>query len=88
ASGASVPSGATYTYTITVTNLSTTETAQNVVITDPLPAELGFVSASSGGTYDPVLHQVTWDRTTTPSLTSIAPGGSVSVTVTVYARHK
>lgn len=88
ASGASVPSGATYTYTITVKNLSTTETAQNVVITDPLPAELGFVSASSGGTYDAVLHQVTWDQTTTPSLTSIAPGGSVSVTVTVYARHK
>ncbi|ULR40937.1 PEGA domain-containing protein [Thermus sp. NEB1569] len=88
ARGASVPSGATYTYTITVKNLSTTETAQNVVITDPLPAELGFVSASSGGTYDAVLHQVTWDQTTTPSLTSIAPGGSVSVTVTVYARHK
>jgi uncharacterized repeat protein (TIGR01451 family) len=88
ARGASVPSGATYTYTITVRNLSATETANNVVITDPLPAELGFVSASAGGTYDPVLHQVTWDRTTTPALTSIAPGGSVSVQVTVYARHK
>jgi uncharacterized repeat protein (TIGR01451 family) len=88
ARGASVPSGATYTYTITVRNLSATETATNVVITDPLPAELGFVSASAGGTYDPVLHQVTWDQTTTPALTSIAPGGSVSVQVTVYARHK
>jgi uncharacterized repeat protein (TIGR01451 family) len=88
ASGAGVPSGATYTYTITVRNLSATETATNVVITDPLPAELGFVSASAGGTYDPVLHQVTWDQTTTPALTSIAPGGSVSVQVTVYARHK
>jgi uncharacterized repeat protein (TIGR01451 family) len=88
ASGASVPSGATYTYTITVRNLSATETATNVVITDPLPAELGFVSASAGGTYDPVLHQVTWDQTTTPALTSIAPGGSVSVQVTVYVRHK
>ncbi len=86
--GASVPSGATYTYTITVRNLSATETANNVVITDPLPAELGFVSASSGGTYDPILHQVTWDYSTTPALTSIAPGASVSVTVTVYARHK
>ncbi len=84
----SLPSGATYTYTITVRNLSATETATNVVITDPLPAELGFVSASPGGTYDPVLHQVTWDQTGLPSLTSIPPGGSVSVTVTVYARHK
>jgi uncharacterized repeat protein (TIGR01451 family) len=88
ASGAGVPSGATYTYTITVRNLSATETATNVVITDPLPAELGFVSASAGGTYDPVLHQVTWDQTTTPALTNIPPGGSVSVQVTVYARHK
>ncbi|SDF52081.1 conserved repeat domain-containing protein [Thermus arciformis] len=87
-SGAGVPSGATYTYTITVRNLSTTETANNVVVTDLLPAELGFVSASAGGTYDPILHTVTWDYTTTPALTSIAPGGSVSVTVTVYARHK
>lgn len=87
-SGANVPAGARYTYTITVRNLSATETARNVVITDPLPAELGFLSASQGGTYDPVLHQVTWDNTTTPALTSIAPGGSVSVTVTVYARHK
>ncbi len=88
ASGAGVPSGATYTYTITVRNLSATETATNVVITDPLPAELGFVSASPDGTYDPILHQVTWNQTTTPALTSIAPGGSVSVQVTVYARHK
>jgi uncharacterized repeat protein (TIGR01451 family) len=88
ASGAGVPSGATYTYTITVRNLSATETATNVVITDPLPAELGFVSASADGTYDPVLHQVTWDQTTTPALTNIPPGGSVSVQVTVYARHK
>ena len=87
-SGAGVPSGATYTYTITVRNLSTTETANNVVVTDLLPAELGFVSASAGGTYDPILHTVTWDYSTTPALTSIAPGGSVSVTVTVYARHK
>lgn len=87
-SGAGVPSGATYTYTITVRNLSTTETANNVVVTDLLPAELGFVSASAGGTYDPILHTVTWDYSTTPALTSIAPGGFVSVQVTVYARHK
>lgn len=61
-----MPSGATYTYTITVRNLSTTETANNVVVTDLLPAELGFVSASAGGTYDPILHTVTWDYSTTP----------------------
>ncbi|BDG29673.1 carboxypeptidase regulatory-like domain-containing protein [Thermus thermophilus] len=87
-SEAGVPDGAKYTYTITVRNLSATETATNVVVTDLLPAELGFVSASDGGTYDPILHTVTWNYSTTPALTSIAPGGSVSVQVTVYARHK
>ena len=85
ATGADV--GKTYTYTITVTNTGTVA-ANNVVINENLPAELGFVSASAGGTYDPVLHKVTWDETGIPDLDSIAPGGSVSVTVTVYARHK
>ena len=85
ATGADV--GKTYTYTITVTNTGTVP-ANNVVINENLPAELGFVSASAGGTYDPVLHKVTWDETGIPALASIAPGGSVSVTVTVYARHK
>jgi uncharacterized repeat protein (TIGR01451 family) len=79
--------GKTYTYTITVTNTGSA-TANNVVINENLPAELGFVSASAGGTYDPVLHKVTWDETGLPALASIPPGGSVSVTVTVYARHK
>jgi uncharacterized repeat protein (TIGR01451 family) len=79
--------GKTYTYTITVTNTGSV-TANNVVINENLPAELGFVSASPGGTYDPVLHQVTWNQTGLPALASIPPGGIVSVTVTVYARHK
>jgi uncharacterized repeat protein (TIGR01451 family) len=79
--------GKTYTYTITVTNTGSV-TANNVVINENLPAELGFVSASPGGTYAPVLHKVTWDETGLPDLRAIPPGGSVSVTVTVYARHK
>ena len=77
----------TYTYTITVTNTGAVA-AHNVVINDNLPAELGFDSASAGGTYDPVLHKVTWDYTTLPDLVSIAPGNSVTVSVTVYPRHK
>lgn len=85
ASGASV--GKTYTYTITVTNTGSVP-ANNVVINEDLPAELGFHSASTGGTYDPILHKVTWSENGLPALTSIAPGGSVSVQVTVYARHK
>ncbi|MDM7325461.1 MAG: hypothetical protein P3W93_010895 [Thermus sp.] len=83
--GASV--AAVYEYTITVRNTGNVP-AQNVVITDKLPAELGFAGASGGGTYDPILHQVTWHWTTTPVLQSIPVGGSVSVTVRLYARHK
>ncbi|WP_038058618.1 carboxypeptidase regulatory-like domain-containing protein [Thermus amyloliquefaciens] len=86
-SGASVPAGAVYEYTITVRNTGNVP-AQNAVITDKLPAELGFAAASDGATYDPVLHQVTWHWTTTPALQSIPVGGSVTVKVKLYARHK
>ncbi len=86
-SGASVPAGAVYEYTIIVTNTGNVP-ARNAVITDMLPAELGFAGASDGGTYDPSLHQVTWSWTTTPALQSIPVGGSVTVKVRLYARHK
>ncbi len=67
----------TGTYTITVTNSGNTATT-GVTLTDELPAGMSFVSSnpapsqSDGGT-------VTW------SLGNIAPGGSVSVELTVSA---
>jgi len=71
------------TYTITVTNPSK-ETATNVTITDALPPELGYVegSATPEATYDSVLHQLTW------VVGDLAPGESVSVSFSVYARQK
>ncbi|WP_460331343.1 carboxypeptidase regulatory-like domain-containing protein [Thermus oshimai] len=78
---------ALYTYTITVENIGN-DVAKNVVVTDVLPAELGFNAAGQNGTYDPILHQVTWSWTTTPQLTQIPVGGQVQLTVTLYARHK
>ncbi|PYE51107.1 DUF11 domain-containing protein [Deinococcus yavapaiensis] len=83
-----------YTYTITVRNTNANPIT-NVVVTDELPAELGYVSSPAGGTYDPVLHEVTFTQTQVPALASLAandnaPGGAdeVTLTVTVYPRHK
>ena len=52
-------------------------TSNNVTITDPLPAEVDFVSASNGGLYDAATRIVTW------KLGNVAGGGSGSVTLTV-----
>jgi len=71
------------TYTITVTNPSQ-QTATNVTITDALPPELGYVtdSGNPAATYDSVLHELTW------TVGDLAPGDSVSVSFSVYARQK
>lgn len=49
----------------------------NLTITDPLPANTTFVSASNGGTYDAVTNKVTWN------LGNPNPGATGSVTLTV-----
>jgi uncharacterized repeat protein (TIGR01451 family) len=38
-----------------------TAPATNVQVTDPLPPELDFVSATEGGTYEPTTRTVTWN---------------------------
>jgi uncharacterized repeat protein (TIGR01451 family) len=55
-----VAKGAQLTYTITW-NLSGNEPADNVIISDPLPFGTKFVSASTGGAYDPATGKVTWN---------------------------
>jgi uncharacterized repeat protein (TIGR01451 family) len=72
-----VTAGQTLTYTLTISNLSTLTTATGVTVTDRLPANTTFVSASNGGTFNAVTGVVTWN------LGSLAPGGVTSVTVTV-----
>ncbi|MDB9515025.1 DUF4347 domain-containing protein, partial [Kamptonema animale CS-326] len=69
----------TITYKITATNNGPIA-ATNVVIQDPLPAELTFVSATDGGTYDPATKVVTW-----PSITSLGVGIGQSVTYNLVA---
>ncbi|QIK63723.1 DUF11 domain-containing protein [Leucobacter viscericola] len=70
-----VAPGEALTYTLTVTNAGTVA-AENVTVTDQLPAELEFVSAGQGGTYDPATGNVSW---TIPSLDA---GASTTVEVT------
>ena len=51
--------GSTFTYEITFDSPSFDLT--NVEITDNVPVELDFVSATEGGVYDPATHTVVWD---------------------------
>ena len=53
--------------------------AADVVIVDKLDANVEFVSASNGGTYDAVNHTVTWNLTSVPKLTE----GNVTLKVKV-----
>ncbi|WP_244304797.1 DUF11 domain-containing protein [Leucobacter viscericola] len=67
--------GEALTYTLTVTNAGTVA-ADNVTVTDALPAELEFVSAGQDGTYDPATGKVSW------TIPSLAAGSSTTVEVT------
>jgi hypothetical protein len=53
--------------------------AENAVVTDTLPAEVGFVAASGGGRYDAGRRTVTWKLGTLP----VNGTGSLSLTVRV-----
>ena len=64
------------TYTITVTNLSLTETSENYIITNTLPTSAQFQSASPSGSY------VNNGNIVTFSFTGLAWGGVVQMTVT------
>jgi uncharacterized repeat protein (TIGR01451 family) len=67
-----------FTYAIMVTNRGFS-TATNVVVTDHLPTNLVFVSASAGGVFSSDL--VTW-----PAISALPTGGATSFTLTVNAR--
>ena len=54
-----VAPGSSITYTIVVANEGN-QTATNVEVNDQLPAGVTFISASNGGIYDDVLHEITW----------------------------
>ncbi len=74
ASDAPIGPSSAFTYTITVKNEGNAD-ATDVVVTDPVPADTSFMSASDGGSL--AGNVVTW-----PAVT-IAPGSSTTRTLTV-----
>ena len=68
--------GSTMTYTLHYHNFGDTP-AQNVVLEDTLPAEVEFVSASDGGSYNSGTRKVTWN------IGSVAPNGHGYETISV-----
>ncbi len=78
--GQCVPVGGQINYAISYDNLLNTYPVTNVTITDQLPAELDFVSASGGGVYNPGPHTVTWSIGTLPAGD---PGATVSLTASI-----
>ena len=77
--GQPVEAGAEMIYTLSY-GASGREPAPNVVIRDPLPLQVNFVSASNGGIYDPATRTVTW------SLGNLNPGDTGTRTVTVRVK--
>jgi uncharacterized repeat protein (TIGR01451 family) len=71
---ANVNAGATITYTLKASNAGT-GAAENASVTDPLPAGTSFISATSGGSYDPATRTVTW------SLGSLLPKKARTLTL-------
>lgn len=56
-----VATGGIITYTICYANTASAADAHNVTITDTLPAQVSFISATGGGTYDSGTHTVSWN---------------------------
>ena len=78
ADDSSVTVGDEVTYTITVKNTGDAD-AENVVITDTLPAGVTYVSITGSGDYDADTRTVTWE------IGTLAEDNEASVTVTVTA---
>jgi uncharacterized repeat protein (TIGR01451 family) len=89
---ATVASGAQMTYTFGYTNIGP-NASSNAKLTDVLPAGLGYISASNGGTYDATSRKVTWGLGTvnvgyTGTRTLVvqvnAPAGTVITNTAIY----
>ncbi|MEG4856863.1 DUF4347 domain-containing protein, partial [Microcoleus sp. K1-B6] len=66
----------TITYTITSTN-NGPDSAESVLIQDPLPEGLTFVSTDNNGSFNPTTRTVIW-----PAIPTLANGASVTRTIT------
>ena len=74
-----VAAGEQTTYEVTVTNTSSSH-ASDILVSDTLPAELEFVSASDGGSWDSSSGTVSW------TLPELAAGESRTVTITAKVK--
>ncbi|WP_416970243.1 isopeptide-forming domain-containing fimbrial protein [Streptomyces sp. 4F14] len=74
--------GETFSYDVTVTN-NGPSVAQEVVVTDPMPKGLTYVSAVNADTGKPVNCTIAGGKATCPAGSSLAVDDSVTVTLTV-----
>ena len=74
--------GDSITYTICYDNTANPYNVSNVTITDPIPAQTSFVSATGGGTHNSATNTVTWNIGTLPAG---APTACVQLVVNVKA---
>lgn len=77
--GGTVRPGDRLTYTIKVTN-SGSVAARRIVVKDQVDTRLTSIQVGQGGRF--VNNTITWDATTTPSLSLLAPKASVTLTFT------
>jgi len=71
-------SGTSLTYVISY-DINGNDAVNNLVINDPLPTDVTFISATNGGIYDPGTHTVSWAI----GNQTVGSSGSVSVTVAI-----
>ncbi len=75
-----VSPGQNLTYTLSFDNTNNPNPVRNVILTDSLPTQTDFVSASGSGVYNPDTHKVTWNI---GDLAAGAPPQTVQVVVQV-----
>lgn len=81
--GSTVTPGTPITYSLSYFNTGQ-ELANNAVVTDVLPIEVEFMSASDGGVFDPGSRTVSFPSVDVePGTTAANPAGTVTVTVSV-----
>ena len=75
--------GVAFNYTLTVTNQSTTTTATNVTLSDPLPAGVLYSGATASGGSGGACSYNSGTRTVTCTWATLPPGQQAIATITV-----
>ncbi|MCK5799545.1 MAG: DUF11 domain-containing protein, partial [Deltaproteobacteria bacterium] len=83
--GGQVRPGDRLTWTIIVTNTGNAAATQ-VVVSDVIDTKVEKIVPGQGGIFNATTRRVTWDATTTPGLSALASGTSVSLTFTSVVR--